>query len=61
MEKLREVIELNYESENTNFTLTLTKCAFLRFHRVRALAGASVATRRDAGVDPLSVRSPALA
>lgn len=47
LEKLREGIELRYESENINFTLALTKCAFLRFHLVRGLAVEleSVATR----------------
>lgn len=64
-EKLLEGNELRYESENINFTLALTKYAFLRFHRGLAGTGASVATsgaaRGGAGVDPLSVRSPALA
>lgn len=33
MGQLSEVIELHNESENINFTLALTKCAFLCFHR----------------------------
>lgn len=36
--KLRKVNKLYYESETKNFTLALTKCAFLRFHYVRGLA-----------------------
>lgn len=55
--KLLGVNQLHYESENINFTLELTKCAFLCFHRVR-WRGWRVSQRAD--VDLLRARSPGL-